>query len=105
MSEKAEVVQGLQDLGLPVLDVVHMRRNGSWYVVLDEGRVWHFNYADTLCREWAADLGRFLARYRMSQRKDELWRHFDAVPIQFRMAMVEMTMELAGEPISVPYPA
>jgi hypothetical protein len=103
MSEKPQIIQAMHDLGLPVLDVLPVRR--SWYVVLDEGRPWQHNYTDTLAQDWDADMPRFLARYRMCQRKAELWREFDFVPWDRRMPMVRMAMELGGEPISVPYPA
>jgi homoaconitase/3-isopropylmalate dehydratase large subunit len=72
-------------------------------VVVEEGREFHHNYADTVARDWVRDVARFLARYRMCQRKGELWRELEFVPFDVRMPMVNMAMEIAGEATSVSY--
>jgi hypothetical protein len=97
------VRQCLRHRGLP--PVLGMLGNGPWRIVLDEGRPWQHNYTDTLDADWVGDMQRFLARYRMCQRKGELWREGEEVGIEFesRMAWVNGAMEAAGEPTMVPY--
>jgi homoaconitase/3-isopropylmalate dehydratase large subunit len=72
-------------------------------VVVDQGLEWNHNYADTVAADWVRDVPRFLARYRMVERKGELWREFEFVPFDVRMPMVNMAMEIAGEATSVSY--
>lgn len=99
------IAEHLEHRGLKTLLVSKSTTKSPYYrVILDEGREWCHNYADTLKKDcWVADMSRFIARYRMCKLKDELWIKAESlgIPVEERMVWVNNTMRERSEPISI----